>query len=34
VLAVIDTTTRRAVPITPEWREALAPWLVPDESAP
>lgn len=30
VLAVMDTTTRRAVAITPEWREAFGRWLVPD----
>jgi acyl-CoA thioester hydrolase len=29
VIAVIDTTTRRAVPITDAWRAALEPWLVP-----
>ncbi len=28
VLAVIDTRTRRAVPLSDEWRAALAPWLV------
>jgi acyl-CoA thioester hydrolase len=30
VLAVMDTTTRRAVEITPEWRAAFAQWLVPE----
>jgi acyl-CoA thioester hydrolase len=29
VLAVIDTTTRRSVPIEPAWRERLAEWEVP-----
>ncbi|MBU6497037.1 MAG: acyl-CoA thioesterase [Rhodospirillales bacterium] len=29
VLAVIDTTTRRAVPIAEAWREALEHWLAP-----
>lgn len=28
VLAVMDTATRRALPIAPEWREALAPFTV------
>ena len=28
VLAVIDTETRRAVPITPAWHAALARWVV------
>jgi acyl-CoA thioester hydrolase len=30
ILAVIDTTTRRAVPIEPAWRERLEEWLVPE----
>ena len=30
ILAVIDTTRRRAVPITDEWRSALERWLVPE----
>jgi acyl-CoA thioester hydrolase len=30
VLAIMDTTTRRAVEITPEWRGVFAAWLVPD----
>jgi acyl-CoA thioester hydrolase len=30
VLAVIDTTTRRAVPIRDDWRASLEQWLVPD----
>jgi len=30
VLAVMDTTTRRAVEVTPEWRAAFAQWLVPE----
>ncbi|MCW3474460.1 acyl-CoA thioesterase [Limobrevibacterium gyesilva] len=30
VLAVIDTTTRRAVPITESWRAVLGQWLVPE----
>jgi acyl-CoA thioester hydrolase len=29
-IAMIDTTTRRAVPLTEAWRTALAPWLVPE----
>jgi len=29
VLAVIDTTTRRAVPIAAQWRAILDRWLVP-----
>jgi len=28
VLAVIDAETRRAIPLTPAWREALAPYFV------
>ena len=28
ILAVIDTTKRRAVPITEAWRESLGRWLV------
>jgi acyl-CoA thioester hydrolase len=31
VLAVIDTTTRRAVPIDPPWRARLEEWLVQPE---
>ncbi len=31
VLAVIDTTTRRAVPITPQWRDRLQEWLVAED---
>jgi acyl-CoA thioester hydrolase len=31
VLAVIDTTTRRAVPIDAAWRARLEEWLVPAE---
>ena len=30
ILAVIDTTTRRAVPIADSWRAVLARWLVPE----
>jgi len=30
VLAVIDTVTRRAVPIEDAWRVKLEPWTVPD----
>ncbi len=30
VLAVIDTTTRRAVPFRDEWRAALAPYMAAD----
>lgn len=30
VLAVIDTNTRRAVPLEPAWVEAFAQWVVPD----
>ena len=30
VLAVIDTGTRRAVPIADAWRAKLEPWTVPD----
>ena len=30
VLAVIDTTTRRAVELKPAWRTGLQQWLVPD----
>lgn len=30
VLAVIDTGTRRAVPLSDEWRTALGQWLVAD----
>ncbi len=30
VLAVIDTATRRAIPITETWRAALAPYTVPE----
>ncbi len=30
VLAVIDTNTRRAVPIEDGWRAKLDPWTVPD----
>ena len=30
VLVVMDRTTRRAVPLAPEWRRALGRWLVPD----
>jgi acyl-CoA thioester hydrolase len=30
VLAVIDISTRRSVPITENWRAALEPWLVPE----
>lgn len=30
VLAVIDTATRRAVPLEPKWREALAEHVLPD----
>jgi acyl-CoA thioester hydrolase len=30
ILAIIDTTKRRAVPITDEWRAALERWLVPE----
>jgi len=30
VLAVIDTATRRAVPLEPAWREGFERWLVPD----
>ena len=30
VLAVIDTTTRRAVPLSDEWRAVLGQYLVPE----
>jgi acyl-CoA thioester hydrolase len=30
VLAVIDTTTRRALPITDAWRATLTQWMVPE----
>jgi len=30
VLVVMDRATRKAVPLTPVWREALNRWLVPD----
>lgn len=30
VLAVIDTNTRRAVPLEPAWLEAFEQWVVPD----
>lgn len=30
VLAVIDTTTRRAVELLPAWRDGFQQWLVPD----
>ena len=33
VLALIDTATRRAVPISVEWRAALAPWCVTEPAA-
>ncbi|MBV9813326.1 MAG: acyl-CoA thioesterase [Acetobacteraceae bacterium] len=28
VLAVIDTATRKAVPIEPAWRDRLTPWII------
>ena len=31
VLVVIDTTTRRAIPVSAEWRERLETWLVPPD---
>ena len=34
VIAVMDTATRRAVPLREEWRAALARWHVPDDSGP
>lgn len=30
VIAILDKTTRKAMPLTPAWREALSPWLVAD----
>jgi acyl-CoA thioester hydrolase len=32
VIAVMDTATRRAVPLREEWRAALAQWHMPDEA--
>ena len=34
VLVVMDRTTRKAVPLTQEWRGSLDRWLVPDAPAP
>jgi acyl-CoA thioester hydrolase len=34
VLAVIDVQTRRAVPLTDEWRAVLARWQVADDNVP
>ncbi len=34
VLVVMDRATRKAVPLTPEWRGSLDRWLVPDAPAP
>ena len=34
VLVVMDRTTRKAVPLTPGWRDALGRWLVHEASEP
>jgi acyl-CoA thioester hydrolase len=34
VLAIIDSATRRAVPISDGWRAILARWHIPDDNAP